>query len=278
MLSYSVIARAALESAGFGFSHSKGQNFLFDEELLNSIIDAADIKAGDNVLEVGPGPGIMTALMADRGANVRAYEIDKSLAPVLASVLNDRAEVTFADIMKTDISQVFSEGCKSKDYKIVANLPYYITTDFVLMALSTEHKPKSITLLLQKEAAARLLSGVGDAHWCAAAAITGYFARGRSVFDVPAAAFVPPPHVDSTLVQLEIRSDRIAPPEEEAGFVAFIKTVFMLRRKTLLNALAAYGKENVKKALNALDLGEKTRGETLPLSEMYKLFSLLKEN
>jgi len=265
----------ALENNGFHFTHSLGQNFLFDEELLTATARGAGAYDGQNVLEIGPGAGMLTGIMAAEGANVVALELDKNLENVLASTVGglSNVEIIYTDALKADIDAITRERFGSEDYVIAANLPYYITADFILKALALENKPKAITLMLQKEAAERVMSSPGCKEWCALAATAQFYCDISDLFDVPAAMFTPPPHVDSRLIRLDLRQNRIC--DDERGFVRFLKTAFLMRRKTLVNNMMSglsVSRQEAEAALTAAGQDVRVRGEALTLEELLKVY------
>ena len=280
-ISVSLRARLALEKAGFRFAHSLGQNFIFDEELLDRIAAYAGADEGVNVLEIGPGAGLLTNALAKRGARVLSVELDKALAPVLDEVLsgNPNVRVIFADAMKADIPSLVQEAFGNQEYIIAANLPYYITADFIARVIALDEAPKSVTVMVQSEAAQRILAEPGSEKWCALAALTSFYCTGERLMDVGRDAFTPPPHVDSALIRLD-RRDKLAVEDTDArSFAGFIKSAFAMRRKTLANNLsAAYGvsKSRVEAALKDLNLDGRTRGESLTLDLLSQLFYALK--
>ncbi|MBQ9409690.1 MAG: ribosomal RNA small subunit methyltransferase A [Clostridia bacterium] len=279
-ISLSLKAQLALERAGFRFTHALGQNFIFDEELLTEIARCARADAGANVLEIGPGAGMLTAVMAMRGANVLSVELDRTLEAVLSSVVGElpNVSIVYADALKADLNAILKERFGDEEYIICANLPYYITADFILKAVALKPMPKRLTFMVQKEAASRILSECGDEQWCALGAIVGFYCEGEVLMDVPRSAFTPEPHVDSALIQLRPRPQRLVPHEDTEAFVRFIKAAFALRRKTLSNCLsAAYSIPKTQIALKLEELGydPRIRGEALPLDELSRVFQAL---
>ena len=279
-LSLSLQARLALEKAGFGFTRSLGQNFLFDEELLERIARTGGADEGANVLEIGPGAGMLTAIMARRGAKVLSVELDRSLESVLDTMTGDyeNVRIVYADALKIDLNRLTRDFFGGEAYVICANLPYYITADFLLKAVTMKNAPAALTLMLQKEAAERVLAKQGEEHWCALSAIVSYFCEGEIAFTVPREAFTPPPHVDSALITLRRRSERLVPPEREDEFVRFIKSAFSMRRKTLSNNLcSAYSipKARIAGTLENLQMDPRVRGEALSLRELSRVFFAL---
>lgn len=265
---------------GFKFTRSLGQNFLFDDSILESIAAYAGADDNVNVLEIGPGAGVLTATMAERGANVLSIELDRTLEPVLQSTVGGykNVHIVYADAMRTDLNALVSEQFRGEDYIIAANLPYYITADFITKAITLPHPPETITLMVQKEAADRLLAACGQENWCALAAVIEFYCTGERLMDVGREHFTPPPHVDSTLIRLTLRNERIVPNEDTRAFETFIKSAFAMRRKTLVNNLTHTGstREEVENALASCGLDTKVRGEALTLNQLKEVFYSLK--
>ena len=269
-------ARMALTKFGFHFTHSLGQNFILDDALVESIVCSAGVEAGDNVLEIGPGAGVMTRHLAEVGANVTAVELDKTLEPVLHAVLDgvENAKVVFGDAMKLDIHEVM-EG---RPYRVIANLPYYITADVVLRMLTQAHKPQKITIMVQKEAAERMMAKMGSKTWCALAATVQYFGRVSVLMEVPPEAFTPRPHVDSALIQIALYEEKPVEAQDEKMMLKVINACFAMRRKTLLNNLCAsfpVSREQAGQWLEDAGLDAKIRGEALNLQQIARLSDVI---
>ena len=279
-ISVSLLAQAALDRMGFKFTRSLGQNFLFDDSILESIASYAGANEKVNVLEIGPGAGVLTATMAEKGANVLSIELDRALEPVLQSTVGNypNVHIIYADAMRIDLDALVAEYFHGEDYIIAANLPYYITADFITKAVTLPRPPKTITLMVQKEAADRLLAACGQENWCALAAVIEFYCTGERLMEVGRERFTPPPHVDSALIRLTLRKQRIVPEEDTRPFEAFIKSAFAMRRKTLANNLThtGYGKEEVGTALVSCGLDPRVRGEALTLTQLKSVFYALK--
>lgn len=278
-LSAGLRARVALEKHGFKPSHSLGQNFILDDGFLSLLLDAAEVGETDHVLEIGPGPGVMTRMIAERAGKVLSIEMDDKLRPVLEEVLagQENAELIFADAMRVDISAFVREKLDGH-YRVIANLPYYITADLILRMLQARPLPESICVMVQKEAADRLMSNPGDKNWCALAATVRYFGDCEVLEDVPPHRFNPPPHVDSCFIRICIRRERLIPPEREDEFLKLVRCCFHMRRKTLCNNLkAVYGmkQETAAAAIDAAGLSPQVRGEVLTLADMARLLDAL---
>ena len=275
-------ARVALEKYGFHNTHSLGQNFLLDEGLLNHLLDATEVWCEDNVLEIGPGAGVMTALLSDRCKRVLAVEVDRGLAPVLADVLAGRenARVVFQDIMKADVAALVGETFGAEPWRVVANLPYYITADIILRLVTARRRPDSIAIMVQKEAADRVMSHPGQKQWCALAATVQSYGQPRVLVDVSPDAFDPPPHVQSQFILIERHARPVVTPGDEALYLKLINAAFAMRRKTLANNLkAAFGLDNdgAKAVLERAGVDERVRGEALTLQELCRVSDAIKD-
>ncbi len=268
-------ARVALEKNGFRTTHSLGQNFILDDDFLNLLLDISGVNAEDRVLEIGPGPGVMTSLIADRAEKILSIEMDEKLQPVLESVLEgqENASIVFMDAMKADIASLVSEHLGGK-YRVIANLPYYITADLILKMVLCDPKPESICIMVQKEAAERLMSNPGDKNWCALAATVRFFGECEVLEEVPPSRFNPPPHVDSCFIRIDIRNQEYIRPELEGEMLKMIKCCFHMRRKTLANNLKACFSVNNEKAAEIIEmagLDKQVRGEVLTLEDIARL-------
>lgn len=279
-LSPGLRARVALQKYGFHNTHSLGQNFLLDEGLLEHLLDAAEVWHEDNALEIGPGAGVMTALLADRCKKVLAVEVDRALEPVLADVLTDRsnARVVFQDVMKADVAALAEEAFGEEPWRVVANLPYYITADIILKLVTARRRPESIAIMVQKEAADRVMSHPGQKQWCALAAVVQSYGQPRVLMDVGPEAFDPPPHVQSQFILIEKHLTPAVMPRDEQLYLKLINAAFAMRRKTLANNLkAAFGLDNdgARAVLAAAGVDERVRGEALSLDELCRVADAL---
>ena len=276
-LSAGLAARMALEKYGFRFSHSLGQNFILDDGLVSRIVDAAQVWPGERVLEIGPGAGVMTRCLAERGARVTAVEVDRSLEPVLAAVLDGfDVRFVFEDILKLDLAALMGE----EPFTVVANLPYYITADVVLRLLTGPKKPERITIMVQKEAAERMMARPNTKTWCALAATAQYFGAIEPLLELPPSAFTPPPHVDSVLLGIRLYDEKPCAAKDEALLLRVIAAAFAMRRKTLANNLTAAFSVNRETALQwiaRLGLDERVRGEALSIGELCRLSDVIGE-
>ena len=262
---------------GFDFRKKFGQNFLIDNSILDKIIEAADITRKDCVLEIGPGIGTMTQRLAEEAGEVVAVEIDKNLIPILDETLSDYENVTILneDILKVDINEIVAEH-GGKPIKVVANLPYYITTP-IIMSLFESHVPlQSVTIMVQKEVADRMCVGPGTKEYGALSLAVQYYAKPEVIARVPASCFMPRPNVDSTVIRLTRYEEPLVKTEDEAWLFAVIRASFNQRRKTLANGLANAGnigvsRKQVEDVLTQMGLPLLIRGETLSLERFAEL-------
>ena len=277
-------ARVALDKHQFRNTHSLGQNFLLSDSLISALLDEARIDPTDDVLEIGPGAGVMTRLLAGRCDRVLAVELDRGLQPVLEDVLEgvDNVRVEYSDILKTDVAALTREAFGGDGaYRVVANLPYYITADVLLKLTACERPPESVVIMVQKEAAERIMSAPGSKQWCALAAELQYYGEARVLAEVPAEAFDPPPHVTSCFMRIDRRPEPIVTPADERLFRRLIRAAFAMRRKTLANNLKAAFSLDQQTALAVLDaagVDRRIRGEALTLEELCRVADAIAGN
>lgn len=271
-----------LQKYQFNFQKKFGQNFLIDTNVLDKIISSADITKEDCVLEIGPGIGTMTQYLAESAREVVAVEIDKALIPILEDTLSDYDNVTVIndDILKVDINQIVQDKNGGRPIKVVANLPYYITTP-IIMGLFESHVPlKSITIMVQKEVADRMQVGPGTKDYGALSLAVQYYAKPEIVANVPPNCFIPRPNVGSAVIRLTRYENPPVCVEDEKKMFALIRASFNQRRKTLVNGLGnaaglSVSKEQVQKALETMGLSATIRGEALTLEQFATLSNLL---
>ena len=271
-----------LQKYNFNFQKKFGQNFLIDTNILEKIIDSAEITKEDCVLEIGPGIGTMTQYLAERAGEVVAVEIDKNLIPILSDTLSPYDNVTIIneDILKVDINKLCEEKNGGKPIKVVANLPYYITTP-IIMGFFESHVPlKSITVMVQKEVADRMQVGPGTKDYGALSLAVQFYAKPEVVCQVPPTCFIPKPGVGSAVIRLSRYEEPPVKVQDENKMFALIRAAFNQRRKTLVNALGnAAGinlsKETVANALDEMSLSPTIRGEALTLEQFARLSDLL---
>ena len=273
-----------LQKYNFVFQKKFGQNFLIDTHVLDKIIGSAEITKDDVVLEIGPGIGTMTQCLACAAKKVIAVEIDKALIPILEDTLSEYENVRVInhDVLKVDIAKLAEEENGGKPIKVVANLPYYITTP-IIMGLFENHVPiKSITVMVQKEVADRMQVGPGTKDYGALSLAVQYYAKPYIVANVPPNCFMPRPKVGSAVIRLERYENPPVTVEDEKLMFRLIRASFNQRRKTLANGLKNspeldYTKEEIEAAIEALGRGASIRGEALTLEEFAKLADLLSE-
>ena len=267
-----------LQKYNFSFQKKFGQNFLIDTHVLDKIIRAADINKEDMVLEIGPGIGTMTQYLAREAGKVVAVEIDKNLIPILAETLGgyENVEVMNEDVLKLDIRSLVAEKNGGKPVKVVANLPYYITTP-IIMGLFEEHVPvESITVMVQKEVADRMQTGPGCKDYGALSLAVQYYAIPYIVANVPPNCFMPRPKVGSAVIRLTCHERPPVEVEDERLLFDIIRASFNQRRKTLANGLKNsdridFSKELIVGAIDRLGKGASVRGESLTLEEFAEL-------
>ena len=273
---------AVLQKYHFNFQKKFGQNFLIDTHVLERIIEESKISKEDCVLEIGPGIGTMTQYLAENAKEVIAVEIDKELIPILEDTLKDYDNVTIinGDILKVDINQIVKEKNKGESIKVVANLPYYITTP-IIMGLFESHVPlKSITIMVQKEVADRMQVGPGTKDYGALSLAVQYYAKPEIVANVPPNCFMPRPNVGSAVIRLTRYEKPPVEVNNEKYMFSLIRASFNQRRKTLVNGLLNAGNLNVTKeeitgALVQMSLSLTIRGEVLTLDQFVTLSNLL---
>ena len=269
---------AVLNKYGFTFQKKFGQNFLIDTHVLDKIIRAAEITEDDFVLEIGPGIGTMTQYLAYAAREVCAVEIDKSLIPILEDTLSDYDNVTVIneDILKVDIAKLAEEKNGGRPIKVVANLPYYITTP-IIMGLFESHVPvESITVMVQKEVADRMQTGPGSKDYGALSLAVQYYAKPEIVANVPPNCFMPRPKVGSAVIRLTRHQNPPVQAKDEKLMFRIIRASFNQRRKTLANGLKnsqelQFTKEQVEQAITECGLPLNIRGEALTLEQFAAL-------
>lgn len=268
----------------FAFQKKFGQNFLIDDHVITKIINAAEITKDDLVLEIGPGIGTMTQYLAESAGKVIAVEIDKNLIPILGETLAeyDNVMVINEDILKLDINRLVEEENDGKPIKVVANLPYYITTP-IIMGLFESHVPlQSITVMVQKEVADRMQVGPGSKDYGALSLAVQYYAKPYIAANVPPNCFIPRPGVGSAVIRLTRYEEPPVMVKDESLMFKLIRASFNQRRKTLQNGIAnspelPYSKAQVEKALEKMGLAANVRGESLTLAEFAKLSDTISE-
>ena len=272
-----------IQKNDFRFQKRFGQNFLIDENVLQNIIRSSEITKDDCVLEIGPGIGTMTQYLCEAAGAVAAVEIDKNLIPILHDTLSeyDNVEIINQDILKVDIAALAEEKNGGKPIKVVANLPYYITTP-IIMGLFESHVPiESITVMVQKEVADRMQCGPGTKDYGALSLAVQYYAKPEIVANVPPNCFMPRPNVGSAVIRLTRHEKPPVEVTDEKLMFRLIRASFNQRRKTLVNGLKnasdlTYTKEQIEAAIEAIGQPLTIRGEALSLSQFAQLTNQLK--
>lgn len=264
---------------GFGFSKSLGQNFLIDGNIVRKICEEGNIDSTDNVLEIGPGIGTLTEELGIRAKKVVAVELDKNLLPILDDTLSqyENIEIVHGDILKIDLSKLFKEKFDGGSIKIVANLPYYITTPIITRLLEEEIDIDSILVMVQKEVAERMSARSGSKDYGSLSVFVNYYTEAEIVLNVPKTVFMPKPNVDSAVIRLKVRDEKIQLKDKETFFKT-VKASFSQRRKTILNSLSAglgMEKEELKDILFKCDIDPRQRAENLNIEDFAKISSLI---
>ncbi len=273
---------AVIQKYGFDFQKKFGQNFLIDSHVLDKIMAAADIGPEDFVLEIGPGIGTMTQALAKQAGGVAAVEIDSHLVPILQETLAGYDNVTIInqDILKVDIKALAEQYNEGRPIKVVANLPYYITTPIVMGLLEGRAPVDSITVMVQKEVAVRMEAGPGTKDYGALSLAVQYYAEPYLAANVPPNCFIPRPKIGSAVIRLTLRRQPAVAVEDEKLLFRLIRASFNQRRKTLVNSLynggLPYTKEQLAEAIRGMDLPETVRGEALTLEQFGTLANRLK--
>lgn len=274
-----------LKKYGITANKSLGQNFLVSEDVVNSIIEAAELSENDLVIEVGPGLGTLTKPLLERAGKVVCVELDKKMLQILQDrfMLYSNFEVIQEDILKVNLEELIKKqkqiNSKLQKVKIVANLPYYITSPIMMYLLEQKLEIESITVMIQKEVAERFIAIPGDKKSGAITYTIYYYSEGEKVVDVPKNSFIPEPEVDSQVIHLKIRKEKLLNIKNEELFFKIIKVAFQQRRKTLLNALVngniIENKEKGKEILKKLNLEENIRGEKLTIQEFKRIADII---
>ena len=272
-----------IQKYNFAFQKKFGQNFLIDTHVLDKIISAAGMTKEDTVLEVGPGIGTMTQRLSQAAGQVIAVEIDTNLIPILKDTLQDCENVTVIneDILKIDIKKLAEEKGGGRPVKVVANLPYYITTPIIMGLFESGVPIDNITVMVQKEVADRMKEGPGSKDYGALSLAVQYYAEPEIVANVPPNCFIPRPNVGSAVIRLDRYAEPPVQTLDEQFMFSVIRASFNQRRKTLVNGLSNapglnVSKEKIKEMLARMELSETVRGETLTLEQFAQLADLLR--
>lgn len=268
-----------LSSHGFRFSKSLGQNFLIDGNIVRNIVKKANITKDDYVLEIGPGIGTLTEELAIKAKKVIAVEIDKKLLPILDESLDkyDNVEIIHGDILHIDIAKLIEEKFNNKTIKIVANLPYYVTTPIIGKLIEGNLNLESIVVMVQKEVADRMASPPGSKQYGSLSVFIDFYAKAEIILKVPKTVFMPQPKIDSAVIKLNIKKQLLDIDKDK--FFKVVKAGFSKRRKTILNSLSSYGfdleKEIIKEALNEANIEPSQRAERLSTEDFLKISKCL---
>jgi len=275
--------KAQLSGEGLRPKKSLGQNFLTDQSVLDDIVQAAELTPDTCVLEIGPGTGVLTRELAQQAGSVVAVEIDTEILPVLKANVSAFSNVTVVnqDILKTDLEEIFNQHFGGKPVKVIANLPYYITTPIVMKLLETKGI-SSIVIMIQKEVADRLAAKAGTKDYGAISVAVQYRAEVTPVRLVSPESFHPVPKVWSSVIALNLRAEPPVQVSDEARFFHLVHGAFCQRRKTFINSASSHpplgaDKETLKAVLNELNINENIRGESLSMSQFAEISRLLQQ-
>lgn len=280
------VTRAVLERHGFTFKKSFGQNFLTDTNILQKIVDTAEIDENVNVIEIGPGIGALTEFLAENAAEVMAFEIDERLIPILADTLRDfeNVKIINEDILKSDLQARIKEFTNPElPIKVVANLPYYITTPILMRLIESGIAFSEFVVMMQREVADRISAQPNSKSYGSLSIAVQYYMTAKVAFIVPRGVFVPAPNVDSAILKMTRRDKPTVEVEDESFFFKVSKVSFTHRRKTLWNNLTSYFgktdevKTKLEAALSNAELSPSVRGEALALQEFARLADSLYE-
>ena len=274
------VIKSVMGKHGVTFNKGLGQNFLVDPQVCPAMAEAAGLDENTCAIEIGPGVGVLTAELAKRAGKVLSFEVDKRLLPVLDETLSDfnNVEIINEDVMKADLPKIIEEKCKGMEIAVVANLPYYITSPIIMLLLESKLPIKNVTVMVQKEAADRLCAEVGSRDGGAVSVAVSYYAEAEKLFFVPRDSFLPPPKVNSEVIQLTIRKEAPVKVENEEFFFKLVKAAFSQRRKTAENSISAglgINKNIVAEALEKTGLERTVRAEKLTMEDFADLEKLL---
>ena len=275
--------RDIISKHNFNIRKDYGQNFLIDGNILQKIVDAAEVTKDDLVIEIGPGLGSMTQYLCEAAGAVLAIEIDKALIPILSETLSayDNVEIINNDVLKLDLDAMIEDRRKGRHVKVVANLPYYITTPVIMGLLEKTRSIESITVMVQKEVADRMQVGPGTKDYGALSLAVQYYSKPTVMVNVPPTCFIPQPKVGSAVIRLEIYPTPPVSVKDPAQMFSLIRAAFNQRRKTLINALTNAGlrpdlsKDSIGKILASLGLSPTIRGEALTLEQYAQLSDII---
>ncbi len=275
---------SVLNKYNFSFSKSLGQNFLIDQNILNKIVSGSGINENTNVLEVGPGAGTLTRELCLKAKKVTAVEIDKALIPILNDVMSDfdNFNLINSDILELNINELIKNEFGNESFTVVANLPYYITTPIIMNFLESELPVNSMTLMIQKEVAARILAEPGTKDYGALSVAVQFYAEPGIICSASPHCFTPQPKVTSTVVNLKLYDKPKYDVKNKEQFFKIVKSIFSQRRKTLVNSLSGspyldLSKDKIIDVLKQMELNEKVRGEKLNIEQITELSNIIYE-
>lgn len=277
------VIKGILEKHGFSFSKGLGQNFLINPDICPRIAEMGNARKGFGILEIGTGIGTLTAELAKRADKVTAVEIDTRLLPILDETLSEfkNIKVINEDILKCDVNSLIEKEFQGLDVAVCANLPYYITSPIIMMLLENNLPIRSITVMVQKEAAQRLCAKVGTRESGAITVGVNYYGTVKKLFDVSRGSFMPSPNVDSAVIRIDINNEGKLDKETEKLFFSIVKNGFSQRRKTLANALTNkmnISKDTVFNAFDDINAEKSVRIEQLTMEQLKKLAYSIKNN
>lgn len=267
--------KEVLNRHDFRFTKSLGQNFLIDGNIVRGIVENSGITEEDYILEIGPGIGTLTEELSLNSKRVVAIEIDESLEPILEETLGDKfnIDIVFGDVLKVDLKEIIDEKLNGGPVKVVANLPYYITTPIIGRLLEEELPLESITVMVQKEVGDRIISGPGTKDYSSLSVFINFYTEPEILLNVPKSVFMPQPRVDSAVVKLNIKKD--LPDIDRVKFFKVVKASFAMRRKTLLNCLSSgefeMDKGEIKRLLEEIEIDPGIRAERLKVEDFIKI-------
>lgn len=267
--------KETLDRYGFKFSKSLGQNFLIDGNVVRKIVREAGITKDDYVLEIGPGMGTLTEELALNAKKVVAVELDKKLLPILDETLAnyDNVEIIYGDVLEVDLKALIEEKLDGGPVKLVANLPYYVTTPIIGKLLEDDLKLESINVMVQKEVADRMAAGPGSKSYGSLSVFVNFYTKPKVVVKVPKTVFMPQPKIDSSVIKLDLKKD--LPDIDREKLFKVVKAAFSKRRKTIINALSTFGfdleKEEIRQALEKVGIKPEERAENISVEDFIKL-------
>lgn len=281
-LSNPSVTAQVIKKHHFAIQKKYGQNFLIDSNVIENIVEGANVSSDDFVVEIGPGIGTLTQCLAERARAVCAIEIDTHLIPILQDTLREYDNITILnqDVLKVDLQKLADEKNDGRPFKVVANLPYYITTPIIMGLFEGNVPVDSITVMVQKEVAERMQVGPGTKHYGALSLAVQYYSKPEIVTEVSKHCFIPKPNVDSAVIRLTKYSEPPVKVKDEALMFKLIRASFNQRRKTLQNGISnasdlTFTKQQVEEALISMDLSERIRGEALTLEQFARLSDVL---